>query len=102
MKTIEEGNKGIREKEERCTASRFTPPAVEEVNAYCLERQNGVSGQKFVDHYEAVGWKVGQKRMVSWKAAVRTWEQNEFNKKPTTPKLCQLPTEEERKAWRPS
>ena len=54
---------------------RFTPPSVDEVRAYCLERKNGIDPQAFVDYYEARGWKYGPgKPVVDWKACVRTWE----------------------------
>lgn len=53
---------------------RFKPPTVEEVRAYCIERQNLVNPDHFVAHYEANGWKVGRNPMKDWKAAVRTWE----------------------------
>ena len=58
-------------------AKRFIPPTAEEVAAYCAERGNGVSAQRFVDHYAAVGWRVGKNPMKDWKAAVRTWEGRE-------------------------
>lgn len=58
---------------------RFVPPTVTDVESYCDER--GVylidPGQ-FVDYYEARGWMLNKNRkMVDWKAAVRTWEKNE-------------------------
>lgn len=53
---------------------RFTPPSVEEVAAYCRERGNSVSPQRFVDFYAAKGWRVGNAAMKDWRAAVRTWE----------------------------
>lgn len=56
---------------------RFAPPTVDEVAAYCLERQNGIDPQRFMDHYTANGWKVGKNKMQDWRAAVRTWEQKE-------------------------
>ncbi|MFQ8804466.1 MAG: hypothetical protein ACLR8Y_04215 [Alistipes indistinctus] len=52
----------------------FMPPSVEEVAVYCEKRQNGIDPQSFIDHYSAVGWKVGRNRMSDWQAAVRTWE----------------------------
>ena len=57
-------------------ASRFTQPTLEEVQAYCVERGNGVDPQRFVDYYSSNGWKVGKNPMKDWKAAVRTWERN--------------------------
>lgn len=56
---------------------RFTPPTVEEVQAYCRERKNNVNAQRFVDYYTANGWKAGRNPMKDWKACVRTWEQNQ-------------------------
>ena len=56
-------------------SSRFVPPTVEEVRAYCLERQNGIDPQSFVDFYASKNWMVGKTKMSDWKASVRTWEQ---------------------------
>lgn len=56
---------------------RFTKPTLEEVRAYCAERRNTVSPEKFLDYYEANGWRVGRNPMKDWRAAVRNWEQNE-------------------------
>lgn len=64
--------------------ARFTPPTLEEVRAYCLERNNGVDAQHFLDYYSANGWKVGRNPMKDWKAAVRTWERNGVNRKAGT------------------
>lgn len=55
---------------------RFGPPTVEEVQAYCSERNNSVDAQTFVDFYASKGWLVGKNPMKDWKAAVRTWERN--------------------------
>lgn len=57
-------------------SKRFIPPTVEQVEVYCLERNNGIDPQRFVDYYKSNGWKVGKNPMKDWKAAVRTWEQN--------------------------
>lgn len=57
--------------------TRFVPPTLEEVRAYCRERGNNVDAQRFIDHYEANGWVQGKgKPIKDWKAAVRTWENN--------------------------
>ncbi len=61
--------------------SRFVPPTVEEVSAYCQERNKGVDPQRFVDFYTANGWKVGKNTMKDWKAAVRTWENRDQGQK---------------------
>jgi hypothetical protein len=57
-------------------STNFTPPTVEEVQAYCQERNNKVDAQAFVDFYSSKGWMVGKNKMKDWKAAVRTWERN--------------------------
>lgn len=61
-------------------ASRFTPPTVEEVRAYCEERGSAVDPERFVDYYSSNGWKVGRNSMRDWKAAVRTWERDDRKK----------------------
>lgn len=58
---------------------RFTPPAVEDVEAYCRERGNAVDAQRFVDFYAASGWMRGKTPIRDWKACVRTWERNANN-----------------------
>jgi hypothetical protein len=60
---------------------RFVPPTVDEVRAYCRERQNGVDAERFIDYYTSNGWLVGRNRMKDWKAAVRTWERNNYGNK---------------------
>lgn len=59
------------------SAKRFTPPTVDQVREYCMERRNMVDPQRFVDFYESKGWVVGKARMKEWKAAVRTWEKED-------------------------
>ena len=54
--------------------SRFCPPTVEEVAAYCKERKNGIDAQYFWNSYKAKNWMIGKTKMQDWKAAVRTWE----------------------------
>ena len=55
-------------------AAQWVKPELEEIAAYCAERQNGIDPEQFYDYYEANGWRMGQNPMRSWKAAVRTWE----------------------------
>lgn len=61
-------------------STRFIPPTLEEVEAYCFERQNSVDPQKFVDYYTSNGWKVGRNPMKDWKACIRSWERNGYDK----------------------
>lgn len=61
--------------------NRFNPPSLEEVEAYCLERNNDVSAQQWLDFYTSKGWTIGKNKMKDWKAAVRTWEQSTKSKR---------------------
>ena len=61
---------------------RFTIPTPEEVQAYCDERKNEISGQQFCDFYSSKGWKIGKEPMKDWKAAVRTWEMRRKDQSP--------------------
>ena len=74
------GNKRHNRVGQAPTRSRFTPPSVEEVQAYCAERRNDVDAQRFVDYYSASGWKRGKTPIKDWKACVRTWERGESSK----------------------
>lgn len=58
---------------------KFLPPALEDVKAYCTERGKGVDPERWYDHYQSNGWMVGKTKMKDWKAAVRTWERNEYD-----------------------
>jgi hypothetical protein len=58
---------------------RFIPPTYQEVVNYCIERKNKVDPQRFIDHYTSNGWMVGKNKMKNWKAAIHTWEKNNFN-----------------------
>ena len=63
----------IQEKE-KPRRKQFVKPTLEEVQAYCRERESTVSAHAFYDWYESNGWRVGKNPMKDWKAAVRTWE----------------------------
>ena len=69
------------EYKDKPTAKRFTPPSLEEVKAYCIERHNSVDAERFIDYYTSNGWMVGKNKMKDWKSAVRTWERNGFSNK---------------------
>jgi hypothetical protein len=68
------------------TKKRFVPPTIEEVKAYCIERNNNVDPQRFIDHYTSNGWMVGKNKMKDWKASVRTWERTDQERKPSQQK----------------
>ena len=71
-------------KEITITNKYFNKPKIEEVESYCLERNNNIDVNSFFNFYESKGWMVGKKKMKDWKAAIRTWElreKNNINKK---------------------
>ena len=85
-KSIEKDKETDKEKENKKKDSprRFVPPSLEEVQAYCSERGNGIDAQSFIDFYASKGWMVGKTKMTDWKAAVRTWEgRNRKQSRPT-------------------
>ena len=59
---------------------RFEKPTLSQITQYCLERNNNVNAEQFYDYYESNGWKVGKNAMKDWKACVRTWERNGYDK----------------------
>jgi len=99
--------KGARAKSSRSKTGHVknNPPSLEEVDAYCRERGNDIVAQEFLDHYTANGWVQGkgQKPLVDWKAAVRTWE-TERKKRSVgrdPPKQILPPVEEQILTWNP-
>ena len=77
-------------------APAFKPPTVEEVAAYCRERNNGIDPEAFVNFYKSKGWKVGKDKMTDWKAAVITWEKRDRETPPREkPKPKQYTTAQE-------
>ena len=54
--------------------TRFIPPTVEEVAAYCRERGNSVNAEKWWAFYASKGWMVGKNKMADWQAAILSWE----------------------------
>ena len=75
-------------KSERGARERFARPARSEVEAYAHEIGLPPGEvDKFIDHFDANGWKVGGKTpMRSWKAALRNWQRRlpEFSRREAT------------------
>ena len=65
-------------------SSGFVRPTLEEVRAYCQERNKGVNPETFYNYYDANGWKFGRIAMKDWKAAIRYWETNGIGDKMKT------------------
>ena len=77
-KSIEEDCKKEQAKPAR---KRFVKPSLEELKAYNEEKQLNVDCDRFMDYYEANGWKAGKNPMKDWKAAMRNWSRNDRDRK---------------------
>jgi hypothetical protein len=61
----------------------FLKPTLEEITEYCKERNNKIDPQYFLNYQTARDWVLkGGQKIKDWKAVIRTWESNDFNKKP--------------------
>lgn len=76
VKSSKDGIEGV-QGEPAPKRKRFTPPTLDELQAYIHDQGYNVDAQRFLDHYVAVGWKVGKNPMKDWRAAVRTWNNRE-------------------------
>lgn len=80
--TVTQGNATDKNRLDKKRKEKNSIPTVEEVRAYCKERNNGIEPERFIDYYSSQGWKKnnGQK-VVDWKACVRQWEQRDKKEK---------------------
>ena len=60
---------------------RFVPPTLDDVTAYCVERNSPVDPIKFFEYYDAGNWKDSKGNPVkNWKQKLITWERKESPK----------------------
>ena len=70
--------------QEKPKRKNFVKPTVEEIAAFCKEKNYTVNAQQFFNYYESNGWKIGRNAMKSWQAAVQNWNtRDKANKKAT-------------------
>ena len=68
---------------------KFEPPTLEEVTAYCQERNNNIDPKTFFDYYSSNDWKDSKGNPVkNWKQKLITWENHrtESRTEPSRPK----------------
>lgn len=58
---------------EKPKRKNFVKPTVEEIAAYCKEKNYNINVHQFFNYYESNGWKIGRNAMKSWQAAVQNW-----------------------------
>lgn len=55
----------------------FVPPTLEEIEAYCKERNNSIDAKHFFDYYSAGNWMDAKGNKVNnWKQKLITWERS--------------------------
>ena len=65
----------------------FVKPSIVEIKTYMMEIGMTDVSEKWFDYYESNGWLVGKNKMKNWKAAVRTWKNNNLSNNATTPQV---------------
>ena len=71
------------EKEKDKDKKRFDPPTLEQVTDYIREIGANIDPQYFLDYQDARNWVLSNgKKAKDWKAVIRTWAHNSFNKRP--------------------
>jgi hypothetical protein len=75
IEKTEKGNKVVRKK-----GKTFIKPTKEEVLEFAKAEQLRTDiVDKWFNHYESNGWKVGQNSMKNWKASYRNWCSSDYN-----------------------
>jgi hypothetical protein len=81
--TTDADQEGGNEERKKLKKQGFIKPTLAEVIEYCVEKGLEMGAEKFIDHYDTVGWVYGKGRspIKDWKAAVRNWarREQEFN-----------------------
>lgn len=83
---ISESNPKSNTKGNNARGTRFTPPTVEDVQAFISENGYPVDAERFVSYYESNGWRVGKNPMKDWQATVRTWARRDSEQQTKTVK----------------
>ena len=65
----------------------FIKPSIDELKTYMTEIGMADVSETWSDYYESNGWLVGKNKMKNWKAAVRTWKNNNLSNNVTTPQI---------------
>ena len=65
----------------------FVKPSIVEIKTYMIEIGMTDVSEKWFDYYESNGWLVGKNKMKNWKAAIRTWKNNNLSNNVTTPQV---------------
>lgn len=69
---------------------QFIKPSLEDVTAYCEERNNGIDPEAFIAFYDSKSWMIGKNKMTNWKSAIITWERKRSINNPPRKELPYL------------
>lgn len=76
--TVSESVSVSKNKKKDIERKAFIPPTLDEVRAYCTERNSAVNPQTFYDYYTEGKWRDSSGKPVkSWKQKLITWEKSE-------------------------
>jgi len=82
---IDEKRRDIRADESASPSKKFVIPTVDEIYSQMFKVGIETASEeslKFFNYYESCGWRVGNKPMKNWRAAVNTWKSNLDKYKP--------------------
>jgi len=65
----------------------FIKPSIVEIKTYMTEIGMADVSEKWFDYYESNGWLVGKNKMKNWRAAVRTWKNNNLSNNVSNPQI---------------
>ena len=65
----------------------FEKPTLLELKTYMTEIGMNDVSEKWFDYYESNGWLVGKNKMKNWRAAVRTWKNNNLSNNVSSPQI---------------
>jgi hypothetical protein len=72
----------------RTKTKRMKRPTVKQLRDYANAiKFFDFDPQKFLDRYDATGWKYGSTKITNWMACVRTWKRTATRDKPRPPKI---------------
>lgn len=61
----------------------FVKPTIQEIQQHIYLKGYNVDAETFYAHYESNGWMIGKAKMKSWKAALVTWNKNQYGTRQT-------------------
>jgi hypothetical protein len=80
----EQEGKELKNEKKREARAKFQKPTIEGIKLFAAKAGLADDAERFHDHFESNGWKVGGKgSMKNWEASYRNWSRNGINPPPT-------------------